>query len=244
MVDETALVIHANIKEIDRKDDQQILASLGGELIDEYVYSFKDGRGRTQEGLSWAGVRELAQLRGNITLSKPEIEDHPDYIRAMVMATDLDRNVSMWGGTHQPKMIKPRDGDPYPDEFAFEKAVSKAQRNAIKNIMPTAVVKGVIAKLKGGGNGRGSPIERRPAHRDQSGGAYVADTSPGRSFINKGDLFTAAHADLGIAQKDALAIWSLESVEQVLNEPKILNGLWRGLLKWKDEVEGDKDDGQ
>ena len=71
----------------------------------------------------------------------------------------------------------------------------------------------------------------------------VPDISPGRSFKNKGDLFTAAK-DLGIAQKDALAIWNLESLEQVSDEPKMLNQLWRKLLDWKDQVEGDQADGQ
>lgn len=225
----TALAIQARIAEVERKDEDQIVALMGGHLVTEYVYSFKDGSGRTQEGLSWAGIREMAQLRGNIILGKPEIEDHPDYIRAMVMATDVLNNVTVWGGTHQPKMIKPKSGNPYPDDFAFEKAVSKAQRNAIKNLMPMGAVRDVIAKLKGGGNGGQNGGQRSQGH--------VVDLSPERQFKNKGDLFTAAHADLGISQKDALGVWGIDNVKDMPTDWADLNGLWVTLLDWDERTQ-------
>lgn len=227
MTEDTSIAIYERIKEIDRNDEEQILALMGGEMVDEYVYSFKDGAGRTQEGLSWAGVREMAQLRGNIILGKPEIEEAADHIRVMVMATDMKTNVTVWAGCHQPKMIKPRNGDPYPDDFAFEKAISKAQRNAIKNLMPMTAVRGVIAALKNGNAGR--PQQRANSNRQRQQ-AYVADLNPDRTFANKGGLFTAANSDLGIAQKDALGILGIDSVADMAEQGNKLNAMWRTLL--------------
>ncbi len=225
----TALAIREHIAEVDRMDDDQIIAIMGGDLVTEYVYSFKDGSGRKQEGLSWAGIREMAQLRGNIRLGKPDIEDHPDYIRAMVEATDLKSNVTVWGGCHQPKMVKPKEGEPYPDDFAYEKAISKAQRNAIKNLMPMGAVKAIISQLKGGG-GNG----QRP-HGQQQG--HVADLSLDREFKSKGDLLTAANADMGISRETALEVWKIESVVDVPTDGKSLNELWRTLVDWDERTQ-------
>ena len=127
----------ARIQEMDRRDEEQIISLLAGDLVHEYVYEFRDGAGRTQRGLSWAGIREYSQYRGNFRIEKPEVEDLGDAFRVMVQATDLDRNVTLWAGTHQPKSIRLRDGKGViADDFAYEIAISKAQRNVIKNLMP------------------------------------------------------------------------------------------------------------
>jgi hypothetical protein len=148
-MDSTALMLLRRIEEIDRQDDDQIIAHLTGEVIDQYVYEFKDSAGRNIRGLSWAGTRELAQMRGNIVIGKPDVEEREDHWRVMVQATDLDRNVSVWGGTHQPKAMRLKAGGSMDDPYAFEKAVSKAQRNAIKNLIPAAVVDHAIKQLAG-----------------------------------------------------------------------------------------------
>lgn len=151
----------ARIREVDRMDEEQIMATLSGEDVSEYVYSFVDGRGRKQEGLSWAGVRELAQHRGNIIMEQPIVEELENEYRVMAKAVDLDRNIAVWGGTHQPKKMKLKSGQQVPDDFAFEKAIAKAQRNAVKNLLPMAVVKKVIAML----------TEGAPAAKPQRNGA-------------------------------------------------------------------------
>ncbi len=164
----------ARIRETDQRDEEQIIALLAGELVHEYVYEFKDGAGRTQRGLSWAGIREYSQYRGNFRIEKPEVEDLGDAFRVMVQATDLDRNVTLWAGTHQPKSIRLRDGrGVIADDFAYEKAISKAQRNVIKNLMPVTVVAKVIEEMTGGrplagGRGNGRPAMRKPTKRPEA----------------------------------------------------------------------------
>lgn len=159
---ERALV--QQLQEIDRRDDEQIIAAMTGEIITEYVYSFKDGAGRLQTGLSWAGTREMAQHRGNIGVEEaPIVEEREDHYRIMARATDYLRNVTLWGGCHQPKRMKiyERDNEGnilvdengerkfyYEDDpFAEAKGIAKAQRNAIKNIMPVTVVKAMITRF-------------------------------------------------------------------------------------------------
>lgn len=195
----TALAI-ARVEEIDRKDDDQIIAHMSGELVDEYVYSFQMGN-TTVRGLSWAGIREMAQERGNIHLEKPDVQETDDYIRVMVKATDLERNVSVWGGTHQPKMMKLRDGGSRPDDFAFEKAVSKGQRNAIKNLMPVTVVRDVINRLTGGapsGNGSRKAVS---APRGQQGGR-----GPGQRAQDPWNKFWTDVADIGKTRDDVINV--------------------------------------
>ena len=151
MSDETTALVLARIQEIDRKDENQILAELAGELIEEYVYEFRDSRNRLQSGLSWVGTCELARLQGNIQIdSTPEISESDDDFRVVVRGTDLLRNVSILGGCHQPKKMRMKQDSEYifvDDPYAFQKAISKAQRNVIKALTPTTVVKAIMTQL-------------------------------------------------------------------------------------------------
>ncbi|MBA7569796.1 hypothetical protein ES708_11537 [subsurface metagenome] len=144
MSEETTALVIRRIHEIERLDENQILASLAGDVINEYIYQFTDSRGRKIAGLSWAGTKEIAQHRGNIVIENIDIQDRDDYIRVVAKATDLDRNVSMFGGCHQPSTMKiKKEGGGYvsvPDDFAFQKAIAKAQRNAIKNLIPATLI--------------------------------------------------------------------------------------------------------
>ena len=151
----------ARVEDIDRRDESQIMRHMSGEMVTEYVYKFKDGRGRTQKGLSWAGTRELASLLGSIEVeSNPEIElrDEGDgkgaYWRVVCRATDRRRGLTVLGGTHE-HVTKPRKGGgTYEDQNAFQVALSKAQRNAIKNLVPVSIVHTLIEDMERLAEGR------------------------------------------------------------------------------------------
>ena len=142
------------IREIERKDEEQIIALMGGANVTEYVYRFTDTKGRQIQGISFAGTREMAALRGNIRIGKPEVEERDDHWRVMTPATDILRNLTVWGGVHVPKQMKLRDGRFIPDDHAFEKAISKSQRNAIKNLLPVYAVNELLRRLTGEGSGK------------------------------------------------------------------------------------------
>ena len=153
MTTDTQAIVLARIREIDRMDEEQIVLELAGDGVGDYVYQFPMD-GKQIQGLSWAGYKELAYRRGNYVIEKPEVEDVGDHIRVLIRATDLQHNVTLWAGTHQPKMRRVKaDGGGYSmklDDFAFEKAISKAQRNVLKNLIPHGVVKLAIEAVLGG----------------------------------------------------------------------------------------------
>jgi len=157
-VDEITAAMLQNIREIEQRDENQILAELAGETISEYTYETevwdwvtqKDGKRKKQKvrkvKLSWVGTRETARAKGNIAASDPVVTDLDDAIRIVVKFTDLANNFSVFGGCHQPRKMKVNDydkdtgeitGSHYEDDpFCFQKGLSKAQRNGLTACIP------------------------------------------------------------------------------------------------------------
>lgn len=138
-------------KALETRDDEQILAELKGELIQEYVYSFPMG-GREVVGLSYAGVKAIAQSRGNIKVSMPEIEDRGDFWLVKCLAEDTRWGLQMPGVSIQHKKMKIR-GELVDDDFCLQKAVSKATRNAIRGVIPESVALKLVADFIKGKKG-------------------------------------------------------------------------------------------
>jgi hypothetical protein len=109
-----------------------------GQAIQEYVYSFQQG-GKVVEGLTLAGINEAANRRGGIQIDEVRYEDREGSWIAIVKATDTFTGSSRYGAYEQPKRAGNRE-----DPFAFTKAIHKAQRNAIKQLLPTPVIKEVL----------------------------------------------------------------------------------------------------
>jgi len=140
---------------LDRMDEEQIIRELSGELVTEYVYSFKQG-GRTIIGLSYAGVKACIHKMGNIEVDGLVIQDGEESYRAYCYALDKLRNIKVWGAFEQPKNLPNGKLDP----FAYTKAVSKAQRNAMRALLPEPIIKALVREYlerqkKGGPGKRG-----------------------------------------------------------------------------------------
>ncbi|HIE26137.1 TPA: hypothetical protein EYP66_02495 [Candidatus Poribacteria bacterium] len=123
---------------IDQADDQAIVEMMTGQAIQDYVYSFKQS-GRVVEGLTLAGINEAANRRGGIVVEDIQFEEREDSWIAIVKATDSFTGSSRYGAFEQPKKTGSRD-----DPFAFTKAIHKAQRNAIKQLLPVPIIKEVL----------------------------------------------------------------------------------------------------
>ncbi len=226
--EETTNIMLRQIREVDRMDEEQILASLHGapEIVPDFVYSFRDRSGKTQKGLSYAGTREVMFMRGNIRVAEPVVTEHPDYsapdggyIRAMVQATDMERNISLWGGVHQPynqwvwledeetakRAGRDRKGEYQPDSYAFQKAIAKAQRNAIKNVLPASVINAIILewdRVARGGKGRAAGrAQGQPAP-----GPKIVDPKTGEIVEEK-----PAEAKAPLKPRDMATITSLST---------------------------------
>lgn len=125
--------------EIVQLDDQQIVATLIGQAMPDYIYTFKQG-GKEIVGLSIEGVNEAVNQRGGYTVSLEQVTEKDDSWLAVVKATDTARGIEKYGAFQQSKTYVTGGEDP----FAFTKAISKAQRNAFKQLIPQAVIKQVI----------------------------------------------------------------------------------------------------
>ena len=130
--------VAAEYEVVDQVDDQAIIELMTGQTIQDYVYSFKQG-GRTVEGLTLAGINEAANRRGGIQIEEVNYEEREHSWIATAKAVDTITGSSRFGAYEQPKMAGGR-----PDPFAFTKAIHKAQRNAIKQLIPVPVIREVL----------------------------------------------------------------------------------------------------
>ncbi|MCY3743370.1 MAG: hypothetical protein OXH00_20340 [Candidatus Poribacteria bacterium] len=135
---EEMVPVTAEYEVVDQVDDQAIIELMTGQTIQDYVYSFKQG-GRTVEGLTLAGINEAANRRGGIQVEEVKYEEQENSWIATAKAVDTITGSSRYGAYEQPKMSGGR-----PDPFAFTKAIHKAQRNAIKQLIPVPVIREVL----------------------------------------------------------------------------------------------------
>jgi len=144
--------------EMDRKDQQQIVAAATGEVIEELVYKVK---GKT--AISWMGINHISFFMGDIEIDEgvtwERIVMFGDrvYWAATVRARNLKYNLSSLGTAEAPELAethalddkkswaKNEDGswkmDLRPDQHCRRKALSMAQRNAKRAVIPAAVLK-------------------------------------------------------------------------------------------------------
>ena len=132
----------------------------------EYVYRFvRDGRVVT--GITWPGTKALADYFG-ISVIEADIREVGDGFFGKAKAIWKGRTAV--GGAYQPKKMKLRDGREVPDEKAAVKALNKAQRNAILNLLPipkyvvreltAKEAEGTESKVKDGVEGKAEEIEK------------------------------------------------------------------------------------
>lgn len=133
------------IVEADRVDEQQIVEMLRGRAIDKLFHEIpvKDRQGvivGTTPVLSWAGVKYLTLQLGHITIDEVKLKEKEDKYVAIAWARDKSRDVRVMGAAEQSKTMRLKDQSRVPDEFALAKAVSKAQRNALRNLLPETLI--------------------------------------------------------------------------------------------------------
>ena len=166
--------IDAEVEVIDTVDDQTIVDMMTGQAIQDYVYSFKQG-GKMVEGLTLAGINEAANRRGGIQVNRIEYEERESAWVATAQAMDTITGNSRFGAYEQPKLINGKK-----DPFAFTKAIHKAQRNAIKQLLPVPVIREVLNFY----------LKRK-----------VDNTSQPQTEQSEGTISTAQKASFAIANK-------------------------------------------
>lgn len=172
---------HEDFHEIEKRDEAQILKEIQGTMLDEFVYSFQSG-GRKVTGLSWAGVKETARKMGSVQVVDLEITDMGDFWMATAKAIDLETRLAVYGVSTQTKMMQLKDGKVVLDNFAVQKCVSKAQRNAIRSVIPEIFIAEMLEAKKSKKTPRKAPATK-PKTTKTVGGAD--EKSPSTTTTNK-----------------------------------------------------------
>lgn len=186
--------VTAEYEVVDQVDDQAIVELMTGQTIQDYVYSFKHG-GRIVEGLTLAGINEAANRRGGIQVEEVHYKETEHSWIATVKAVDTITGSSRFGAYEQPKKNGSRQ-----DPYAFTKAIHKAQRNAIKQLLPVPVIREVLNFYLHRPVNSGNAAGQKPKP-EQSGGNItnaqkatfaIANKLSGsleKASISKGDLW-------------------------------------------------------
>jgi hypothetical protein len=132
---------------VEQRDEEQVMRELLGEVLRQYIYRFEVG-GRVVTNISYAGVKEAARRRGNIHVTRVEVDETKDgrAVIAKAEVYDLQNNFKIWGVAVQPKMMRLRDGSEVEDQFCVQKAVSKAIRNGLRACIPEKLIAELVSK--------------------------------------------------------------------------------------------------
>lgn len=142
--------------EMDRRDQLQIVAEAMGEVVTEMVYEVHG-----KKGLSYKGTNTIAFYMGDVGI-RPGVEweriemNHRVYWSATVQGYNEKYNLTALGTAEAPEMMEVYDREEHNekipdgkggfkthlefDEHCRRKALSKAQRNAKRAVMPEPVL--------------------------------------------------------------------------------------------------------
>ena len=144
-------------------DDKLIGQELLGQTAKTLVYEYENESGDTIRGLSYQGVREAVRVINRDRTSghiiqisdRPPIIDHnvnmygSEGVEVQIYATDVQSGGGSWGIKFEPwqRSIHDGKGRTAYNRFALEMALSKAQRNAMFNLLPANLIEKMIKKL-------------------------------------------------------------------------------------------------
>ena len=210
-------VDHESFELLDQRDEEQILAEIKGQIITEMFYELTVG-GKKVTGISWVGTKEISRKYGGISMGLPQVEDLGEFYAASVQATDKRNDVTLVGTALQPKNITLKTGEVKSDPFAYTKATSKAQRNAIRALIPEKYLIEMYQYFK---DGKKNP-EPKPEYRE------ATVTVPVRP---DGTTILQYLEDCGY-KAEQFTVWEDEPMGIICIKPK----RFMGDDKWKDEM--------
>jgi hypothetical protein len=237
----------AAFRAMDRYDEVQIIEEIEGRMSEVLVYKIPTGT-----DLSFAGVREAIRLlveqtgRRINTGTHPPIKDIVDingepHHQVMVYAVDESSGQGYWGTAQQPVQMKLRDDtarkyrekgkkisedNKVDDEFAFTKALSKAQRNALKYFIPEQIRQGILAiaqknpaKLREITMGPGAPqIDAPAALNDEKATALINECKERYTALKREYPAFAKRLPPGKFNSDLRSAWSSHAALETLRD--------------------------
>lgn len=141
-------------------DDEQIQGEILGKMLDVAVYTFTPSTGKPVFGLSSKGVREAVRLINRNPKSGMKIILRDDRcfveekefngqkgILVRTYAVDMVSGSGNWGVKFEAFKTHTRSGT-IDNTFVMEKALTKAQRNAMDGLIPLELKVKMIEKFK------------------------------------------------------------------------------------------------
>ena len=123
---------------MDKRDESQIMSEIQGNFMKQFVYKFKIGK-REVTGISWSGIKEIAYRVQGIDTVIESTEHTEEAYTFIVKATNKNIDSSRLGvGSCLKK-----------EAFAIQKALSKAQRNAIRGVIPEKTIEMFLTEFEG-----------------------------------------------------------------------------------------------
>ena len=171
-------------------DDQMIESEMMGEVLPFFVYEFSQG-GNKIRGLTVKGVSEAVRRLNRDKKSGYNIRVNPKYLKiehnleqenekgvqVSVFAENLVDGNSAWGIKFEAYQKTGRNGK-YKNDFAVEKALSKAERNAKRKLMPEVAVLKIIEKLMNTEQGSVKQIDAPEVRQQIVGRAPLKASDP------------------------------------------------------------------
>ena len=174
------------------RDDDQILAACHGALIKEWMYSFAIG-GKQVDGISVTGAAEIARIRAEAGFPIRFPVVFPNEVRrndrlgleVQVTARDVRTGAESIALVFEPYF----DEKGRPNTFVERKALSKAKRNAILDLVPEQQCLQLLKAAKDSASGK---VGRKPQVRQVADGAKAVPVNSGYG----GDAQDASAEDL------------------------------------------------
>lgn len=148
-------------QEMDRRDENQILSEMRGELLEEFVYSIRI-EGRDVTNLSYAGIKEAIRRHGQIEILEVRKEEDDKEYRVLVRVRDHVNQIDVLGAATAEKN-KP---------FAWVLAHNKAERNAFSKLLPAKLYATLIQEWL---------IQFKPTSTRQVGGTITSPQIPSQA---------------------------------------------------------------
>lgn len=138
-------------QQMERYDEAQVVQEIEGHVVlKQYFYELKNGA----IGISWIGIKALSSYMSKngmpISIVHVEREETEDAFRYTATARLLTTGEERIGVSEQPKIMKTSAGE-VKDPFALQKALSKAQRNALRIFLPESAIEAAYQRWKSGG---------------------------------------------------------------------------------------------
>jgi len=142
--EDSQALVHVHDAELylamEKRDEGQIVAALEGRYLEDFVYEMEVS-GRKVTGLSWIGIQEASREYGGIECKLLEERSTDLHIIVTIEAKDIKTGSVRIGRSKQPHRMKLKSGKFVTDDFCDVKAISKAQRNAIRQLLPQTLLK-------------------------------------------------------------------------------------------------------